>query len=114
MDYPADLLDFQRMISAVRTQRRRRLKELPYSVEAAPAWARPEGYWAGPRAYAESPGWTAEEQKEIADLLEEERRLAGEIITHAFWETVPATDRLKARDGLKHVISSAEPEAAAA
>ncbi|MFF8399719.1 hypothetical protein [Streptomyces sp. NPDC016172] len=49
------------------------------------AWQRPEGYWLGTaRSYADSPGWSEQEQKEVAVLRERERELVGAIVTHAF------------------------------
>ncbi|WP_369220590.1 nucleic acid-binding protein [Streptomyces sp. R39] len=91
------------------------LTTLPYSVEPMEAWARPEGYWlATSPAHPDSPGWTEKEQQQVAALRERERDLAIAIVTHAFWGTIDAGGRLKARDALKHAFEENEDSTAAA
>ncbi|MFF4934788.1 nucleic acid-binding protein [Streptomyces griseofuscus] len=66
------------------------------------AWERPDGYWAGARTHPASPVWNEEERAEVAALHERERDLAGVIVTHAMWASLPAGERIRARDALKH------------
>ena len=86
-------------------------KRLPYSVEPMEAWQRPEGYWlATSRAYPDSPGWSEQEQREVAALRERERDLTAAIITHAFWNDVAGPERLDARSQLKHALEREDGE----
>ncbi|MFD4756906.1 nucleic acid-binding protein [Streptomyces sp. NPDC058426] len=73
-----------------------------------PAWERPDGYRAGARTHPTSPGWSEEERQEVAALRERQRDLAAVIVTHAMLASLPAGERIRARDALKHA-----PEAAA-
>jgi hypothetical protein len=44
------------------------------------AWQRPAGYWlATSLAYPDSPDWSEQEQKEVADVREKERDLATAV-----------------------------------
>ncbi|EDY42086.1 hypothetical protein [Streptomyces sp. SPB074] len=101
-NYPADLLTLQRDLTAARAELGALLNALPYSVDPLDAWERPEGYWAGARTVPASPGWTPEQQQEVAALREQVQHLAIEAVTHPYWETLDPADRLSARDGLKH------------
>jgi hypothetical protein len=70
-----------------------------------------EGYWlATSRAYPDSPGWSEQEQQEVAVLRERERDLTGVILTHAFWSEVPGPERLEARSQLKHALEREDGE----
>lgn len=72
------------------------------------AWQRPEGYWlATSRACPDSPGWSEQEQKEVAALRERERELTGVILTYAFWNDVAEPERPDARSKLKHALAAA-------
>ncbi|MFD4756355.1 hypothetical protein [Streptomyces sp. NPDC058426] len=102
-DYPADLLALQRDLTAARAELGALVETLPYSVEPLDAWERPEGYWAGARAVPASPGWTPEQRQEVAALRGRVQRLAIEVVTHPYWETLDPAGRLAARDGLKHL-----------
>ncbi|ASY37084.1 MULTISPECIES: hypothetical protein [Streptomyces] len=101
-DFPDDLLAAQRDLTAVRATLSARLAALPPSAEPMPAWERPDGYWAGARTHPASPGWSEEERAEVAALRERERDLAGVIVTHELWASLPAEERMRARDALKH------------
>jgi hypothetical protein len=47
---------------------------LPHSVEPMEAWQRPEGYWLGTAlSYADSPGWSEQEQEDVATLRDRDR-----------------------------------------
>jgi hypothetical protein len=78
---------------------------LRYSVEPMEAWERPEGYWlATSRAYPHSPGWSQQEQQQVAALREKARDLTGVILTHAFWDGGAAPHRPDARSQLKYAL----------
>lgn len=83
--YPDDLLQAQQALNEVRASLKALVKTLPYSVEPMEAWVRPDGYWlATARSYPDSPGWSEQEQKEVAALREKEREFTAVILTHAF------------------------------
>ncbi|MGW3491923.1 hypothetical protein [Streptomyces sp. NPDC001054] len=101
-DFPDDLLAAQRDLTAVRATLSARLAALPPSALPMPAWERPDGYWAGARTHPASPGWSEEERQEVAALRGRERELAAAIVTHELWASLPAEERMRARDALKH------------
>lgn len=51
--------------------------------------------------------YTAEEAAEIAKLRAARLEAAELVVTHPFWDSVPAADRMKARAALKHHGESA-------
>ncbi|MFI1510186.1 nucleic acid-binding protein [Streptomyces sp. NPDC020597] len=107
-DYPDDLLTAQRDLNQVRADLAALYERLPYSVEPMQAWQRPEGYWlATSRAYPDSPGWSEQEQQEVAALRERERDLTAVILTHAFWNDVAGPERPDARSKLRHALEAA-------
>ncbi|MGW1619947.1 nucleic acid-binding protein [Streptomyces sp. NPDC002172] len=103
--YPDDLLQLQQALNTARAQLSALVSGLPYSVEPMEAWQRPEGYWlsASP-SYPDSPGWSEQEQKDVAALRERERDLAAAIVTHAFWNEVAEPQRPDARSQLRHAL----------
>ncbi|MGW3954025.1 nucleic acid-binding protein [Streptomyces sp. NPDC004752] len=106
-DFPGDLLTAQQGLNQVRADITALYERLPYSAEPMDAWQRPEGYWlAASRAYPDSPGWTEQEQQQVAALREKERELTGVILTHAFWDEVAGPDRPDARSQLKHALAA--------
>ena len=110
-DYPDDLLKAQQDLTEVRASLESLVKNLPYSVEPLDAWQRPDGYWlATSPAYPASPGWSEQEQNEVATLRARERELAATIVTHAFWNEVPGPERLDARSQLKHALEREDGE----
>ncbi|WP_431031756.1 nucleic acid-binding protein [Streptomyces sp. P6-2-1] len=78
------------------------------------AWERPEGYWAGARTHPASPGWSVEEREEVAALRARERVLAAVIVTHEVGASLPAEERTRVRDALKHDHEAPAAEAAGA
>ncbi|EGX54671.1 nucleic acid-binding protein [Streptomyces sp. NPDC056353] len=105
-DFPGDLIAAQQELNQVRADLTALYERLPYSVEPMEAWQRPEGYWlATSRAYPDSPGWSEQEQQEVAVLREKERDLTGAILTHAFWSEVDGHERPDARSQLKHALA---------
>ncbi|MEV8547687.1 nucleic acid-binding protein [Streptomyces sp. NPDC051572] len=71
-------------------------------------WQRPEGHWlAVSPARPDSPGWTDQEQQDVAELREQERELSAAIVTHTFWSEVAAPERTDARSQLKHALTAA-------
>lgn len=107
-DYPDDLLTAQRDLNQVRADLAALYERLPYSVEPMEAWQRPEGYWlATSRAYPDSPGWSEQEQQEVAALRERERDLTAVILTHVFWNDVAGPERPDARSKLRHALEAA-------
>jgi hypothetical protein len=110
-DYPGELIAAQQELTQVRADLTALYKRLPYSVEPMEAWQRPEGYWlATSRAYPDSPGWSEQEQREVAALRERERDLTAAILTHAFWNEVAGPERLDARSQLKHALERKDGE----
>lgn len=104
-DFPEDLLTAQRDLNQVRADLAALYERMPYSVEPMEAWGRPEGYWlATSRAYPDSPGWSEQEQQEVAALRQKERDLTGVILTHSFWDGVAGPERPDARSKLKHAL----------
>lgn len=107
-DFPNDLLTAQHDLNQVRADLTGLYERLPYSVEPMEAWQRPEGYWRDQSpAYPDSPGWSEQEQQEVAALRERERDLTAVILTHAFWGGVAGHERPDARSQLKHVLAAA-------
>lgn len=107
-EFPDELLAVQKALDQVRADLTALYERLPYSAEPMEAWQRPEGYWlATSRAYPDSPGWSEQEQKQVATLREQERSLTGVIVTHAFWDQVAASERPDARSKLKHALAAA-------
>lgn len=79
------------------------------------AWERPDGYWlATSPSYPDSPGWSEQEQKDVAALRQRERELSSAIVTHAFWGEVAGPERSDARSKLKHALDESESNEAAA
>ncbi|MFF7986948.1 nucleic acid-binding protein [Streptomyces sp. NPDC007901] len=109
--YPDDLLKAQQDLNEVRASLEALVKTLPYSVVPMEAWQRPEGYWlsASP-SYPASPGWSDQEQKDVAALRERERDLAAAIVTHAFWNEVAEPQRPDARSQLRHALERGDGE----
>ncbi|MET9402092.1 hypothetical protein [Kitasatospora sp. NPDC002965] len=84
-EYPPDLLDAQRALSAVRAERSAYLRALP-------RWADlPAGEFLSAEQYAESDRLTAAE-----------RDAAQVVDSHPFWTALPAGDRVAARTQLQH------------
>ncbi|WP_037683718.1 hypothetical protein [Streptomyces griseus] len=110
-DFPGDLIAAQQALTQVRADLTALYKRLPYSVEPMEAWQRPEGYWlTTSRAYPDSPGWSEQEQQEVAALRERERDLTAAIVTHAFWNDVAGPERLDARSQLKRALEREDGE----
>jgi hypothetical protein len=75
------------------------------------AWQRPDGYWlAASPAYPDSPGWSEQEQNDVAALQERERDLAALIVTHPFWNEVAGPERPDARSRLRHALGNGDGE----
>jgi hypothetical protein len=107
-DYPDDLLRLQQDLDTARAELAALLKKLPSSVEAMEGWQRPEGHWlAASPARPDSPGWTEQEQQDVAALREQELELSAAIVTHTFWSEVDASERTDARSQLKHALTAA-------
>ncbi|MEU9471235.1 nucleic acid-binding protein [Streptomyces avermitilis] len=110
-DFPGDLIAAQQELNQVRADLTALYKRLPYSVEPMEGWQRPEGYWlTTSRAYPDSPGWSEQEQQEVAALRERERDLTAAIVTHAFWNDVARPERLDARSQLKRALEREDGE----
>ncbi|WP_331722250.1 nucleic acid-binding protein [Streptomyces canus] len=106
-DFPDDLLTAQQKLNQVRAALEALYERLPYSVEPLGGWQRPEGYWLTTSPYPDSPGWSEQEQQEVAALRERERELSATIVTHAFWGEVAGPERPDARSKLKHAVAAA-------
>lgn len=104
-DFPGDLIAAQQELDQARSNLTALYKRLPYSVEPMEAWQRPDGYWlTTSRTYPDSPGWTEQEQRDVAALRERKRDLTATIIAHAFWNDVAGPEQLDARSQLKHAL----------
>lgn len=109
--YPDDLLQAQQTLNEVRASLNALVKTLPYSVEPMDAWQRPDGYWLATfPAYPDSPGWSEQEQNDVATLRERERDLATTIVTHPFWTEVDGPERPDAHSQLRHALGSGDGE----
>ncbi|MGW3950183.1 nucleic acid-binding protein [Streptomyces sp. NPDC004752] len=108
---PDDLLTSQQDLNQVRADLTGLYERLPYSVEPLDAWQRPVGYWlAASPAYPDPPGWSEQEQQDVAALRERERDLAAAIVTHAFWNEVAEPQRPDARSQLRHALERGDGE----
>ncbi|MFJ9634429.1 nucleic acid-binding protein [Streptomyces sp. NPDC101175] len=110
-DYPDDLLRAQQDLNKVRASLNTLVTTLPYSVEPMEAWQRPDGYWLSvSSSYPASPGWSEQEQNDVAVLRERERDLATLIVTHPFWNEIAGPERPGARSELRHVLAGGDGE----
>ncbi|MFI0742661.1 hypothetical protein ACH4PU_31960 [Streptomyces sp. NPDC021100] len=111
-NFPEDLRDAQRELHQVHAELRALGKTLPWSVEPAEGWERPEGHWYPSQRPATS-GWTEEQKSAVAALRARALELSIQVGTHAFWKTVGAGKVVEARMRLKHVETPAADAAAA-
>ncbi|MPY53973.1 nucleic acid-binding protein [Streptomyces acidicola] len=106
-DFPDDLLQLQQDLNTACAELSALVSGLLCSVELMEAWQRPEGYWlAASPAYPDSPGWSEQEQKDVAALRERERDLAAAIVTHRFWNEIAGSERPDARSQLRYAFGN--------
>ncbi|MFD5557634.1 hypothetical protein ACFWIA_27810 [Streptomyces sp. NPDC127068] len=104
-DFPGDLVSAQRELDVVAAELTALLEALPYSVEPLEGWERPKDYWysGGVRARPASPGWTDEQQDQVAVLRSRRLALAAMVVTHPYWSTLTGETVSDARTALKHL-----------
>ncbi len=105
-DFPPELLSAQAELVQAKADLAQVYAALPWSVEEQQGWSRVKetggGYYESHRP--DSPGWTAAEQQQVAELRARILDLSERVVTHDFWsscENAPA-----ARSALKHAASS--------
>lgn len=74
---------------------------LPWSVEPLPGWTAEEGRYSSRGDVPPSPGYTEEQKTLMARLESRQRRLAGAVMTDAFWQSVEREKVVSARMALK-------------
>ncbi|KUL40374.1 hypothetical protein ADL22_14915 [Streptomyces sp. NRRL F-4489] len=101
-DFPQDLREAQLELHQVRSALADLYKRLPWSVEPQPGWThtKENGHFYETER-PESPGWTDEEQSEVAALRARQLELSERVVTHAFWSS--CDDPPAARSALKHL-----------
>lgn len=104
-DFPDDLLTGQGELRQVRADLLALLKRLPWSVQPLDG----EGWFRVKRPA--SPGWTADEQTEVARLRQRSRDLAEFVICHGFWSQLAPSERVDARAQLKHAHETEDRDA---
>ncbi|MFF4227398.1 hypothetical protein ACFYZH_31750 [Streptomyces abikoensis] len=87
-------------------------RTLPWSVVPLPGWSRPDGHWY-PSSRPDSPGWTEEQQQQVAALRARALELSIAVGTHPFWSTVEKGKVVEARMALKRVHEDAGGDEAA-
>lgn len=95
-DFPDELLAGQKELRGVRAELLTLLKRLPWSVEPLDG----KGWFRVTRPA--SPGWTADEQTDVARLRQRSRELAEFVICHRFWAQLAPSERVDARAQLQH------------
>ncbi|MEU3356131.1 hypothetical protein [Streptomyces sp. NPDC037389] len=112
-DFPAPLRQAQAELHQVTADLAALGRTLPWSVVPLPGWTRPDGHWY-PSSRPDSPGWTEEQQQEMAALRARALELSIIVGTHPFWGTVEQGKVVKARMALKRIDAQASDEEAAA
>ncbi|MGP4004453.1 hypothetical protein [Streptomyces sp. 8N706] len=106
--FPGDLVTAQQELHHVRAELSALLAKLPWSVtpEAGFRDTKEDGYW-HTRERPDSPGWSQEEQAQVAALRKRQLALAEAVVTHDFWTTLSGPDRVAARSAIKHLPDDA-------
>ncbi|MFI0915571.1 hypothetical protein [Streptomyces abikoensis] len=112
-DFPTSLRQAQLELHQVTADLRALGRTLPWSVVPLPGWSRPDGHWY-PSSRPDSPGWTEEQQQQVAALRARVLELSTAVGTHPFWSTVAEGKVVEARMALKHVHEHADGDKAAA
>ncbi|MER6049715.1 hypothetical protein ABT168_20060 [Streptomyces sp. NPDC001793] len=106
-DFPQDLREAQLELHQVQSALADLYKRLPWSVEPLPGWTHTkENGRFHETERADSPGWTDEEQAQVATLRARTLELAERVVTHDFWTT--CDDAPAARSALKHLHAQEE------
>lgn len=101
-DFPASLRQAQLELHQVTADLAALGRTLPWSVVPLPGWSRPDGHWY-PSSRPDSPGWTEEQQHQVAALRARALELSITVGTHPFWDTLEKGKVVEARTALKHV-----------
>ncbi|MGK5548481.1 hypothetical protein ACSNOH_27680 [Streptomyces sp. URMC 127] len=106
-NFPDDLRQAQAALHQTHAELRAAASELPWSVEPAEGWERPEGHWYPARRPA-TDGWTEEQKSAVAGLRARALELSVTVGTHPFWGTVAEGKVVEARMALKSACKPAE------
>ncbi|MCE4943481.1 MULTISPECIES: hypothetical protein [Streptomyces] len=106
-DFPQDLREAQLELHQVQSALADLYKRLPWSVDPLPGWThtKENGHF-HETARQDSPGWSDDEQAQVAELRARQLALAESVVTHAFWST--CDDTPAARSALKHLHTQEE------
>ncbi|WP_406368943.1 hypothetical protein [Streptomyces sp. NBC_01546] len=100
-DFPPRLRALQAQLHRVRAEHTALCATLPWSTEPLPGWTAQEGRYSSRRDVPPSPGYTEEQQVQRARLERRLQRLAGVVMTDAFWQSVEQEKIVVARMALK-------------
>ncbi|WP_242434265.1 hypothetical protein [Streptomyces sp. CB01580] len=79
---------------------------MPWSAEPLPGWEGDKHLHSTYRSgKPDSPGYTPEQDAEVARFQEELLRLSTEVSTHPYWQSLGGPDLVAARMALKHATS---------
>ncbi|MEJ8632226.1 hypothetical protein [Streptomyces sp. MS2.AVA.5] len=104
LDFPRDLLDAQRHLTALYAQLHALQARLPWSREAHPGWEEETERGRQRPGRPATDGWTADEAAEYDRLWEKLRTVAAVVDCHPHWIRCKeaGTGELAARQALKH------------
>ncbi|MFE6133711.1 hypothetical protein ACFQ6Q_36450 [Streptomyces sp. NPDC056437] len=108
-DFPQDLLDAQRHLTALYAQLHAPQARLPWSREAHPGWEEEKERGRQRPGRPATDGWTADEAAEYDRLWAELRTAAAVVDCHPHWGRCreAGTGELAARQALKHADGAA-------
>lgn len=111
-DFPSDLLDAERERQHAANRRAALAQALPWSVEPMAGFDDSQ-IWR-PRRREASPGWSAGEAAQMAELHEVQMAKSAYVSGHAYWEAFSGPDLVQRRMQLKRAAAAApstEPSA---
>ncbi|MCX4826072.1 hypothetical protein OG883_41110 [Streptomyces sp. NBC_01142] len=115
--FPDRLQCLQLQLHRVQSEYEQLSRSLPWSVDPTRGWTYEERSTLGPAthtaAFPDSPGYTPEQVVRVQQLRRRLVRLSAAVISHAWWETVAAGERVDARMALKQMDAVRSHPAAA-
>ena len=101
-DFPQDLCDAQLALHQIRADYERYARTLPWSAEPMPGWEADKQLHSSYRSSKpDSPGYTDEQEKQVAEYGARLVELSITVSTHPFWETLERAEVVAARMDLK-------------
>ncbi|MDJ1645210.1 hypothetical protein [Streptomyces pakalii] len=102
-DFPQDLRDAQLALRQTRAAYEEYARTLPWSAEPLPGWEAERQLHSGFRSSKQdSPGYTEDQDAEVARFRAELLELSITVSTHQFWKQVDQGQVVDARMRLKH------------